>query len=273
MQSFLSRTQLPGRYTAANLLGMLYARRGQEIEGRIGEYVYQFDLSDELQRQMYFGLYDRAEIALMSSVLGQGDTFLDVGANVGYYSLLASQLVGVQGQVHAFEPIPENAERLNSAIQRNSVQNIRVNQMAVGGSEGTLDLHIGDKQLGNSGWASVVASDRRPNVVTVRQVTIDQYLSEHGIDAVRLVKLDIEGAEPEAIAGMGSLLNSAHAPDILVELNPWLLDRRGLDSAAITVPLAAYGYRLFSSDTGVSKAIDASHPVTGLTNVYCRKRK
>lgn len=257
---------------AADLMGKMYARRGAEIEGRIGEYVYLFNLADELQRQMYFGLYDQAEIALMSSVLGQGDTFVDIGANVGYYSLLASQLVGAGGQVHAFEPIPDNIERIRSAIERNAVRNIQLNQMAVGGGGGTLDLHIGDQRLGNSGWASVVPSERRANVVTVRQVSIDQYIAEHEIQSIRLIKLDIEGAEPEAIAGMHVLLTQDDAPDILCELNPWLLERRGLDSTAITKPLAEHGYRLYPIGGTIPQEINALQAVVNLTNIHCRKR-
>jgi FkbM family methyltransferase len=260
--------QLPGRYLIANLLGRAMSLGSKEVKGQIGDYVYQFDLSDTLQRQMYFGLYDQAEIALMCSILSPGDVFFDIGANVGYYSLVASQIVGASGQIHAFEPIPDNVTRLRSAVQRNEVKNVTINQMAVGESEGVLDLYIGNESLGNSGWASVVFSGRRPDVVTVPQATMDNYISEHGIKSIRLVKLDIEGAEPEAICGMRSVLKSSNAPDILCEVNPWLLERRGLDSRAITLPLAEHGYRLFSVNRSGQEELDPSSLVTSLTNFY-----
>lgn len=269
LREFLSRTSVPGRYVSVHLLAKMYLPGDkQEIDEQIGEYVFRFDFSDELQRQMYFGLYDQAETVLIVSVLALGDVVFDIGANVGYYSMLASQLVGPSGQGHAFEPIRDTAKRLRSAVPCNDIKNIVVNQVAVGTCEGTLDLYVGCQNMGNSRWASVVPSDRRPNVVTVRQRRADEYVAAHGIKTVRLVKLDIEGFEPEAISGMHSLLDRTDAPDILCELNPWLLERRGFDSRAITLPLAAHGYRLFSITRTTREELDASQRIAGLTNIY-----
>lgn len=267
-----SRTKLPGRYLLANLFGGMLSKFRKEIKGRIGEHVYQFDLADPIQRLMYFGLYEQVEIELMATILKPGDLFLDIGANVGYYSFKAAQFIGANGQVHAFEPVSSNVERFRSAIQRNGIDNIFVNQLAVGEVNGTVTLHLSENSHGNSGWASMVPSDKRPVNKEVRQVTIDHYIQGEGIKSVRLIKIDIEGAEPEAIAGMGQLLVKGDAPEIICELNPWLLERRGLDTTAITQPLAAYGYcQYIISNTGIVE-LDATHPVTKLTNIYCHKQ-
>jgi len=246
----LSRTKLPGRYPAAELSARLFGPSDGWVDGRIGDFDYRFDFHDELQRQMYFGLYDQAETSLMSKLLSAGDVFLDIGANVGYYSLHASHLVGETGQVHAFEPIPNNAERILSTIQRNEIKNVRVNQVAVGESDGTLELYLGDNELGNSGWASIVPSNRRPNLIHVPKLSIDQYVADNDIESIRLIKLDVEGAEPEAIAGMQAQLQRVDAPDLLCEVNPWLLEKRELDSTSITLPLASLGYQLYRSAGG-----------------------
>jgi FkbM family methyltransferase len=249
----------------------LFAPATRQVEGQIAGFDFLFDFRDELQKLMYFGLYDQAETALVTRTLRAGDVFLDIGANVGYYSLHASRLVGETGQVHAFEPIAANVQRLLETAQRNGIRNVRVNQAAVGEAAGTLELHLGGEELGNSGWASVVPSQRRPNMLTVPMLAIDPYVVENNIRFIRLVKLDVEGAEPEVIAGMSSLLAGENAPDLLCEINPWLLERRGLDSTSITRPLAARGYRL--SPVGSKALIDPSRPITRMTNLFGSRQK
>lgn len=142
-RSVLSRTNLPGRYPAAELAARLFAPTSKLVEGQIGGFDYQFDFRDELQRLMYFGLYEQAETTLIAGSLRAGDVFLDIGANIGYYSLMASRLVGESGRVYAFEPIPENAHKILAAVQLNGIRNIYVNQSAVGESAGELVLHGG----------------------------------------------------------------------------------------------------------------------------------
>ncbi|MCZ2112778.1 MAG: FkbM family methyltransferase [Anaerolineae bacterium] len=271
-RSVLSRTRLPGRYPMAELVAKLFAPADKLVEGRIGDFAYQFDFHDELQRQMYFGIYDQAEMALMSEILHPGDVFFDIGANVGYYSFQAASLVGDTGEVHSFEPIPENALKIQTAVERNKLENVHVNQVAVGESEGTLELYLGDEGLGNSGWASIVSSERRPRALSVRMLSIDHYVAENDIGPVRLIKMDVEGAEPEVIAGMKLLLERSDAPYLLCEVNPWLLERRGLDSTAITQPLAAHGYRLYPVETSAVTEIDPLQTISDLTNLFCRKR-
>lgn len=271
LKYLLSRTHLPGRYIAADLVARLYSLRCSQVKGQIGGYTYKFDFSDELQRQMYFGLYDNDEVRLLTSILQPGDVFIDVGANVGFYTLWASWLVGPEGQVHAFEPIPANLQKINSAIHQNNIRNVYTNQFAVGDAQGILNLNVDAQNLGNSGWASIVPSERRPKVVTVQQVTLNHYVEQRGIETVRTIKLDIEGAEPEAISGMRSLIDRFDAPDILCELNPWLLQKRNLDTTAITLPLARHGYQLFAITKSGFIEIDASFRISKLINIHARK--
>ncbi len=269
----VSHTRLPGRYLAAEFIAKLFEPANKQVEGLVGEFSYLFDFRDELQRLMYFGLYDQAEIDLMKTVLSEGDIFLDIGSNVGYYSLHASSIVGELGQVHAFEPVPENAQKLTTALYNNGIQNTCVNQVAIGETEGTFDLYLGNEGLGDSGWASIVPSKRRLTVLPVRKKAIDQYLFEKGIRSVQFVKIDVEGAEPEVIAGMSLLLKSENAPDVLCEVNPYLLEKRGLSSTAITQPLASHGYHLYLIKGISLLEVDPCCLIIKLTNLFCSKQK
>jgi FkbM family methyltransferase len=230
-----------------------------------------FDFRDQIQRLTYFAIYDEDEIAFLRRTLREGDVFLDVGANVGYYSLVASQLVG-PGMVHAFEPIPENRGVLRETVERNGIGNIVICPMAVGNSRGTIGLYVGAEDLGNSGWASIVPAQRRRSVVFVNTVTLDAYIAAQGIQRVRLVKIDVEGSEPGVIAGMARLIDGDAAPDILCEVNPWLLGQQGLDSTSITKPLAAAGYEIYRLGASANMPVPPTEPIEQFMNILCTKR-
>ena len=235
-RSLLSRGRLPGRYLLAEAVARALLRDGDRLEGHVGAYKVDLELRDQIQRQIYFDLYGPEEVELLSRIVGRGDIVFDVGANVGYYSLLCSQLVGSIGSVHAFEPIPENLNRIRSAVIRNRVDNIVINHTAVGSSPGTMKLYVGGEEVGNSGWASIVPSSRRPQSIEVGKIALDDYVQSRDIACVRLIKLDIEGAELSALLGMDRLLSQDDAPDLICEINPFLLQRQGLELAGRDAP-------------------------------------
>ncbi len=121
VQTVVSRSHLPWRlrYLVSIMLLKRLMPVGQVVDGYVGAYRMSLDLRDQIQREIYLGFYEPIHIRLMtmSYVLKLGDVFFDVGANVGYYSLLASQLVGKLGHVHAFEPIAGNVAVLEQAFR------------------------------------------------------------------------------------------------------------------------------------------------------------
>jgi FkbM family methyltransferase len=271
VRRFGSKTRLPGRYILAEIAAKLFAPKGGILEGHVGIYRVLFDFHNLLQRQMYFELYEQPETQLIHAVLDTGDVFLDVGANIGYYSLLASQIVGAHGQVHAFEPIPQNVVALRRTMLLNGITNIVVNQLAVGARPGSLDLFVSDHEAGSSGWASIVPSRRRSKVVTVERTAIDHYLRSRSISQVSLVKLDIEGGELDAFKGMRSLLGQPHAPDLLCEVNPHLLEKLGRESHDLTRFIAERGYALHRVESSTLKPIGSDQEITKLVNLFCTK--
>ena len=262
---------LPGRYVAADLVGRVAAPESGAVTGKLGRYLVEYDLHDELQRQMYFGLYDPTLTTLLRRRLHPGEVFYDVGANVGYFTLLASGIVGSAGEVHAFEPIRANVERLRTNVRRNGITNITINEMAVADRAGEVSLYVPESDgAANSGWASIAPSARRPAAITVPTVSLDEYASGRRMPA--LIKLDIEGSEPAALAGMRELLGRDDAPDLVVEVNTFLLDRLGRSPAAVIGPLESAGNELFAMhDHGIAPL--TVHPeFDKLTDVYATKR-
>ena len=263
--------RLPGRDVVVELASRLLARRQRLREGKVGAYRVHLDLGDTIQSQVYFGTYETENIALVKRILRPGDVFFDLGANIGHYSLVAAQVVGNSGEVHSFEPIPGNADILQRAIDENSIPNIVLNRAAVGARSGSLTLHIAADDLGNSGWASQVPSPRRPRQINVKMLSLDDYMLAAHLSSFRLLKIDVEGAEPEAFAGAARLLAQPDAPDILCEVNPFLLDRQGLDSRSMTACLAGYGYLLGRVGGLTPEGLDPERKIVTGVDLYCTK--
>jgi len=142
--------------------------------------------------------------------LGPGDIFIDVGANIGYYSILASKLVGIDGRVFAVEPIPSTAGVLRFNLKINSLRNVVVVEKAGYFTQGRLKMSIPFKEFG---LASIF---RKGGVeVYVEAVPLDDLF--HDIPYVKLLKLDVESSEYEVLKGLNKTLN--HTECVVLELS------------------------------------------------------
>jgi FkbM family methyltransferase len=146
------------------------------------------------------GYYEPEIVRLFERYLKPGMTFVDIGAHVGQYTLIASNLVGPSGQVHSFEPDPQTYAWLDSNITRNKLTNVTTNQAVLSDVPGKLEFFL--SQVGDVGSNSL----RPPNnfsghTVEVRCLTIDGYLADRGVEKVDLLKIDVEGAEGPALTG------------------------------------------------------------------------
>ncbi len=206
---------------------------------------------DVLQRRLFwFGAYERSTTELFRALLVPGTTVLDVGANVGYFTLLAAAGVGPQGTVVAFEPVRENADLLAENMALNEFDNVVIERAAVTDRDGEVALFLHRKDV-NSGMASVLGS-ASPAVESRRvpAVSLDSYLARRdqgpgqgpGRTRVSLVKMDIQGAEGQALDGMARLL-AEDAPTLVWELNPAVLAGAGDAPSRLLGLLAAAGYR------------------------------
>lgn len=208
---------------------------------------------------------------MLPSLLSTNDVFIDVGANIGYYSLLASQLVGPHGQVIAFEPIPELSQLLSKTINDNKIINLTVVPCAVGANAGNVILYIGPGMRKNSGSASIVPSTKRPEQLSVPIISLDEYVIEKKIGGVRLVKIDIEGGELDALKGANLLLSSNEGPDLIIEINPYLLNRQNYKPQLFLNMLIDLKYHLFTIDKNKLLPVSANMPIKDTINIFCTK--
>jgi FkbM family methyltransferase len=153
--------------------------------------------------------------------LRPGDVFVDGGANMGFYTLLASKLVGSDGRVYAVEMIPETAERLRAHVADNGLTNVTVIERALSAREGET-VHAAMPQ-GRWGMASIVRGDSTGSR-DIATTTLDAILKDE--PRVRLIKLDLEGAEPLALAGATETLRKTE--QLVFERAPDAADDRDL---------------------------------------------
>lgn len=172
-----------------------------------------------------------------------GATCMDVGANLGLWTLRMAERAGPTGRVLAFEPAPATAAALRDAVALSGHDNVAVFETALGDREGTAIIHIPD-DVGRSALAPESAGDE---AVEVRIARLDDIWDGQGRPAVGFVKIDVEGAEPLALEGARAML-SASRPAISCEINPAKLANMGAGPRDVFGPLAALGYRALRWD-------------------------
>jgi FkbM family methyltransferase len=156
---------------------------------------------------------------VLAQHLSRGDVFYDVGANVGFFSLMAARLVGVAGIVYAFEPVPANLTVLTANISLNQFKNIIVVPKAVARNNSRLHLiitqHPGGAKLATVGTP---LNSRIKTVVPVDVISLDEWLQESNARPPTLVKIDVEGAEFQVIQGMQEIIR-CFRPKIVYEID------------------------------------------------------
>jgi FkbM family methyltransferase len=208
-------------------------------QSHIFGYRVELDLGDLIQRMIYLGTYEREETRLVWRYLQPGMTFVDVGANIGYYSLMAARRVGVRGCVFAFEPSSYASGRLEQTVRTNGLAHLRVIPSALGSHRGTANLltplpgNHSPSMLGTVG----------PTAVSVPITTLDTWLAEWQVNTVHLLKIDVEGYEPQVLSGASAALAAGRVQAILCELNdPWLR-QAGIDSQTLYNRILQAGFR------------------------------
>ena len=178
--------------------------------------------------------------------LEHGDVFVDVGANIGYLSLLASRRVGESGRVFAFEPSHREFSRLLANIQINKADNLIVYSLAIGENPGFLALEIEEHHTGLNHLVGI-SEERSGGHRSRRQLTgvlrLDDALPHHDLTAIQLMKIDVEGAEMRVLQGMPELLGSRKIKRLCIEITPDFLVRFGDSRESLFSYLGSFGYR------------------------------
>lgn len=171
-------------------------------------------LNDPCQYDLVLGIHEPEVVEWIASSLKAGMTFLDVGTNVGYYTLLGARCVGDSGSVIAIEPDPEVLAILRQNIEVNLLNNVKFVHGAASGTSGRARLG----RATSTSYSTGLYCQNAANWIDVRRYSLDAIVSELNIAAVDLVKLDVEGAELEVLEGMSKMLKE-NRPKVIVELH------------------------------------------------------
>lgn len=232
-------------------------------------------LTDHIESQLFWqGVQegDRGEVKLLKSLLQPQHVFLDIGANIGAFSLAAADIVS-RGEVHAFEPSVYHTEKLYANLLLNQLLNISVHAVALSNVEGTSNLYFpkGTGTLQNTGMASQFPFDyAHSRVERIKTVRLDDYLEAHDIRKVDVIKVDVEGAELNVLLG-GIKTICHHRPHILMEVNHDHLSRANCSAQEIITFWQDLDYELFK--IGNSAELTPIRSLCDLDqhqNLYCR---
>lgn len=188
------------------------------------------------------GVYEPYQVSLFAETITPSMTVVDIGANIGLYSILAGNRVGSEGHVFAFEPEPRNMAFLKKNISANALTTtVEPVQAALADREGESVLHL---HRTNKGRHSLVDYQETDASITVRTTTLDSFFRAHKIDRVDIIKIDVEGAEGFVLDGMRETLR-LHRPGIFFEFFPLALKASGHDPKRILETFTNLGYTLY----------------------------
>jgi len=162
---------------------------------------------------MAYGVHEPVTTELLRQEIKRGMRVVDIGANIGYYTLQAASLVGESGEVIAIEPVPENVSLLRMNVKANGYQNVRILEAAIGSDDGTAQLYL----AAESNWSSLIRRHANQSHIDVRLWKLDTLLAEE--ERVDYIKMDIEGSEAEVINGMIGILRR-YRPGMFIEAHP-----------------------------------------------------
>lgn len=209
----------------------------------------------------YWGLWEPNETRLVAALLAPGDTFVDVGANIGWFTLLAARRVGPRGGVVAIEATPDTLRTLEANLRRNGVGNVALHGVAVGERDGTARIHA-HGEIRNIGRNSLIPDAAAAVSWEVPARRLDDLLRD--VPAIRLIKMDIEGAEGLALRGAAETLARPEAPDLLIEVVDGYLRALGSSAAEVFGLLRGAGYQPFlPGHAGLRPAPDGLRADTG----------
>lgn len=184
--------------------------------------------------------YEPSTTKLFKDTVKPGMVVVDIGAHVGYYTLLAAKQVGPTGKVYAFEPEQDNHAILLKNIEVNGYNNIVATRMAVSNQQGISTLYVSGLDSGRHSMYRHGLPER--GSASIETTTLDSFLALEGWPNIDLIKIDVEGAEVTVLDGMTSLIGKSAGLRLIIEFNPALLQDSGVVPLEFLEGLIAPGW-------------------------------
>jgi FkbM family methyltransferase len=238
-----------GKYTILNKLFFPYfATKSNEKEILFvnNRFKMTLDSSEYIQGHLYaFDCFEPSTIHLIEKITEKGDNIFDIGANIGYLSLIFARATGNNGKVLSFEPEEKNFNDLVENITLNNWTNIEPIKLAISNNKSQLKLF--KSKDNNKGSHSTIFN---PDILDedyelVETITIDEFIEIKSITKIDIIKIDVEGAEYEVLDGMNRILSEIK-PIIIMEINDPIQEKRNISSRDLKEKIINYGYHCFN---------------------------
>ena len=221
---------------------------------------------------IYAHRWEPAETEICKQHIKEGMTVIDAGANVGYYTILISKLVGSKGMVYAFEPSPECLEVLRRNVQLNSCANVQVVGKAVTDKTGHIPFYLNPHTLSSS---AIPRTADMPQTIIVPAVALDDVVGEKKVD---FIKMDIEGAETRAFRGMTRIIKNNPDLKMIVEVFPRGMFEAGSSLEEFISFLRQYFRLHIIEKRGLTSEVelpDIQRTIrkTPIINLFCQRRR
>ena len=222
------------------------------------------DLDDMAQFPLYYNIYEWKDTPTVVSLARNSNIIFDIGGNIGQMALLFSKYAG---KVYTFEPIPAVAERIEKNIKLNHLESkIILSRVALTNFKGQIKFGLPPDSNRGTG-STVITESSKNNTIEVEATTLDDFILQHGIQDIDLIKMDIEGAELFALKGMKSILSKTKKPIIILEMTLAMMKQAGYGPNELMSFLQQYGYACYEfAKDGLHGPVSEVHP---LSENYC----
>lgn len=196
------------------------------------------------------GFHDEEEAMMVKNNIKRDEIVVDLGAHIGYYTLMMAKLVGQNGKVFAFEPEPRNLKLLYKNIEVNSYRNIEVVPKAVSDINGECTLFVGQESFGANKIFKPKKTDTQEfEEIKTRTIRLDDYFEGLGfLKKISFIKMDIEGSEVRALQGMKNILESNENLKIFTEINRDALEDNNSNFRNMLELLGKYNFKFYISN-------------------------
>lgn len=184
---------------------------------------------------------DKEVTDVMDIYLQEGSVFVDIGANIGYETLWGAKIVGDQGKVVSFEPVPIIASQLSESVIHNKLTNVTLVKKGVSDVAEKVTIFLNDKDAGSS---SILNNQPNAKEFTIETITLDEALKD--TEKIDLIKIDVEGYEPQVLYGADMILKK-FTPPLVFEYQPYLYESKYTNILSLLTEL--YGYTLYHIET------------------------
>ena len=250
----------------------------------IGRIIHSFSKSDFVEiegRKMFtqnndglalsiFKIYEPNQTEIVKKYVHEGDIVVDIGAHVGYYTLLMAQLVGKNGKVYSFEPDPVNFQLLKKSVEINGFENVVLIQKAVSNITDKVKLFLGDNDSAINRIYDAKLGDAKESI-DVESIRIDEYFKEND-ELIDFIKIDSEGSEIKIINGMKQFLSRNQELVMMTEFFPFLIKKSGDEPNQYLKSLEKSGFSLYNildKNEKTNKINSENFLESGINSQYC----